>query len=132
MNEGSTIGLNKSSFLLLLLNLCNIVISFYPTLVYDTVRGKIWYKLIKINERIEYLLLIVVFLFCSFESKQQILESVFKMCLIGIVLSSFRKMNKSDKIRNPKFVTKIANLWYLYLFIFFIKFFNIIEIIISG
>ena len=130
--EGSEVGLKKASIMLLTLNLLNILICFVPTLTYDTIRGRVWYKIIKLNERIQYVFLIFLFIFCSFGSEQQIVESIFKLCLIGIVLTSFKKMNESAKKKSPKFVTKIAKLWYVYLLMCLVLYFNIFNILIGG
>ena len=129
--EGSEVGFKSSSVSLLTLSALNIVISFVPTLTFDTIRGRVWYKIIKLNERIQYLLLIFFFIFCSFGSGQQIVESIFKLCLIGIVLTSFQKMKDSRKA-SPKFVTKISKLWYIYILMSLVLFFNVINFLIGG
>lgn len=114
--------------LLLVCNIANVVLSFMPALNYNTVKGRMWYRLIKINSKIQYPLIILLFIFCSFGLNEPLVESIFKMCFSGIVLTSFRKINTSKRI-NLKFIDKIANLWIVFAVLAIALFFSVIRII---
>jgi hypothetical protein len=126
--EGSLIGVRNRVFLLVGFNLINVAFAFMPSLSYNSVKGRMWYQLIKINEKIQYPLIILLFIFCSFGLNEPLIESIFKMCFSVIVLTSFRKINASKRI-NLKFIDKITNLWIVFAILVILLFFSAVKIV---
>lgn len=126
--EGSLIGVKNRSVMLLGCNLANVVVSFLPALSFHSVKGRVWYRLIKLNEKLQYPLIILLFIFCSFGLSEPLVESIFKMCFSGIVLTSFRKINTSRRI-NLKFIDKISGLWLVFAALAIVLYFSVVRIV---
>lgn len=126
--------ITKAEQFLIFFNILGIYICYTKTLTYDYRRGVIWYQLLTLNHRIEYFSILTIFLGVSFFMPEQLIESTFKLCLIGIVLFAFRKIKNKGvhKDLDAEFLDKVSNLYFIYFFITVVTYFNLQDILTNG
>lgn len=115
-------------------NLLGIGICYIKMLKFDYTRGVFWHKILIYNHMVEYFVILIIFFGISFFMPEQLIESTFKLCLIGIVLVSFRD-NKSKlgiKDIDAEFLEKVSNLYFIYFAISVIAYFHLQDLLSNG
>lgn len=119
---------------LIMFNILGVYICYSNNLTFDYRRGIFWDRILTINHRFEYFAILIIFLGVSFFMPEQLIESTFKLCLIGIVLFAFRKIKDKGvhKDLDAEFLDKVSNLYYIYFAIAVVTYFNLQDILSNG